>query len=127
MPVKDGRKIVLVLYGEQWQVFVGQVSDCSNELGLDNAFDEIYASSAGFCNASYLLSGNGKEGTSIYYEELVGHKFLDFWKVWDIANIDYVIECTKKIKPLNVKNILAHPTKLFVQLDDITKNKIEFL
>jgi predicted patatin/cPLA2 family phospholipase len=128
VPVKDGRKIVLVLYGGVMASIRGAgIMIALNELGLDYSFDEIYAYSGGFCNASYFLSGNGKEGTSIYYEELSGHNFIDLRKVWNIADIDYVVKCTKKIKPLNLKNILAHPTKLFVQMNNLKKKEIEFM
>ena len=127
VPVKDGRKIVLVLCGGAMAGIRGAgFMIALNELGLDSAFDEIYASSAGFCNASYLLSGNTQEGTSMYYNELSGHQFINLRKVWNIANVDWVIKCTKKVKPLNVKNVLAHPTKLFVQLYDLSKKRIEF-
>lgn len=127
VPIKDGRKIALVLFGGAMTGIRGAGSMIAlKELGLDNAFDEIYCSSAGFCNASYLLSGNPEEGTSLYYEELSGHKFINLRKVWDLADVDYVIRCVKKAKPLNVKNILAHPTKLFVQVDNLIKKEIEF-
>jgi hypothetical protein len=127
VPVKDGRKIALVLFGGAMAgVRGGGFMIALNELGFDNAFDEIYSSSAGFCNASYLLSGNPQEGTSLYYEEFKDHNFIDLRKVWNIADIDYVVRCTKKSKPLNVKNVLAHPTKLFVQINNINKDKIEF-
>jgi predicted patatin/cPLA2 family phospholipase len=128
VPIKDGRKIVLVSYGGVMASIRGAGAMIAlSELGLDNAFDEVYAYSGGFCNASYLLSGNGREGTSIYYEELSGHNFINLRKVLRVADIDYVIKCIKSIKPLNVKNVLAHPTKIFVQVDDLTKKKIEFL
>jgi predicted patatin/cPLA2 family phospholipase len=116
VPIKDGRKIALVLFGGAMAgVYGGGAMIALNELCLDSAFDEIYASSAGFCNASYLLSGNIQEGTSLYYEDLTNHKFIDFNIFWEIADIDYVVRCMKESKPLNVKNILSNKTKLFVQ------------
>jgi predicted patatin/cPLA2 family phospholipase len=128
VPVQDGRKIALVLFGGAMAGIRGAGALLAlHELGLANAFDEIYTSSAGFCNASYLLSGNPREGISIYYENLCGNQFINYFKPWRMVNIDHMIHCTQNLKPLNVKNILASKTKLYARVENVSKNKEGFL
>jgi predicted patatin/cPLA2 family phospholipase len=93
-------------------------------MGLANAFDAIYASSAGFCNASYFLSGQPRFGTSIYYEDLSGRKFLNYFKPWKIANIDYMVQVMSTNKKLEYEKVLKNPTKFYTRLLD-TKAKKE--
>jgi len=126
VPVKDRRKIALVLLGGAMAGIRGAGSMVAlHELGLSNAFDEIYTSSAGFCNASYLLSGNPKEGASIYYENLCGNQFINYLKPWRVVNIDHMINCARK--SLNVENILTSKTKLYARVENVSKNQEGFL
>ena len=128
VPVKDGRKIALVLLGGAMSGVHGAGSMIAlNELGLTNVFDEIYASSAGFCNASYLLSGNPQEGTAIYYENLCGKQFINYFKPWRVVNIDHMINCAQNLKPLNIKNIQTSKTKLYARVENISKEQEGFL
>ena len=46
--------------------------------GLESAFDEIYAVSAGAVNSVYFLSGYGWHGLSIYYDDLISREFFDW-------------------------------------------------
>jgi predicted patatin/cPLA2 family phospholipase len=127
VPVSDGRRIALVLYGGAMASIQGAGAMIAfRELGLTHAFDDIYASSAGFCNASYLLSGNPQEGASLYYDELSGRKFLDLRRVWNMADIEYVVENMERKKPLHPHKILSCATRLFAQVKS-EKNKTEFL
>lgn len=128
MPVKDGRKIALVLFGGA-MTGVRNAGVCLAliELGLRGAFDEIYASSAGFCNASYFLGGAGPEAAAFYYEVMAGRKFLNFFKLWRVANIPYLIHSMQHIRPLNVNRIMRSNTKLFVRVGNMTKNREELL
>jgi predicted patatin/cPLA2 family phospholipase len=128
IPVKDGRKIALVLFGGAMAGIRGAGAMVAlHELGLANAFDEMYTASAGFCNASYLLSGNPAEGTTIYYENLCGNQFINYLKPWRMVNIDHMINCAQNLKPLNIKKILASKTKLYARVDNISKNEESFL
>ena len=80
VPVNDGRKITLILFGGVMTGIRGAASMIVFEdLGLSGSFDSIYSSSSGFPNAAYLLSGQTRLGTSIYYEELSGSKFLNLY------------------------------------------------
>lgn len=96
------------------------------DLGLDRAFDNIYCVSAGFANTSYLLSGNGYDGISIYYD-LPHRNFLKFLRFWKIVNIDSLISIMQKEKPLNINEVLSAGTKVWVRLHEIQNKKPEYL
>ncbi len=124
---KDKRKIALVLFGGLMTGIRGCAATIAlEEVGLRFAFDEIYVISAGFINASYFLSGQPRLGASIYFEANSVKKFINFWRFWKIVDIDYMINVMKTTKKLNIKNILAHPTKLHVRLMNSSK-KIVYL
>lgn len=97
------------------------------ELGFSQAFDVIYSASAGFGNASYLLSGQAALGTSVYYDDLSGNKFINFWKPWKIADIDQVIRAMRDVKIIDVGKIWEAKTKLLVRLLNSETGKIEYL
>lgn len=97
------------------------------ELGLRNAFDAIYAFSAGAPNAAYFLSGQVRLGASIYYENLIGRQFINFFKPWRIVNVPYlmnIFECTKRLEPVRIMN---GETSLFVRLQNIVTREIEYV
>ncbi len=60
------------------------------KLGLSQVFDVNVGVSAGAANLAYLLSGQAELGTTIYYEEMVTRRFINLWRLWRIADIDYV-------------------------------------
>lgn len=128
VPIKDGRKIALVLLGGLMTgVRGGGAMIALEELGLSHAFDSIYAVSAGFCNACYLLTKNTRKGTSIYYENLVSPKFIHLGKFWNMVDTNYVIEVFKNQQPLDVDKLYKAKTKLFVGLFNTDKHKAEFI
>lgn len=128
VPVEDGRKIALVLYGGAMSGICGAgASIALHELGLGHAFDHIFTNSAGFCNASYLLADQVYLGTTIYYENLVGKRFINPWRFWNIVDVDYAVEVMRKVKPLQVDRVLASATKLHVALYNVTKKADAFI
>jgi predicted patatin/cPLA2 family phospholipase len=127
VPVNDGRRIALVVCGGAMAGIQGAGAMIAfQELGLAHAFDDIYTSSAGFCDASYLLSGNCPEGASLYYEDFAGRKFIDLRRVWSVADIDHVVDSAKNKKPLHPQRILSCGTRLFAEVES-EKKKTEFL
>lgn len=118
IPVEDGRKITLVLPGGLMTGVRGAGAIIGlSELGLADSFDAIYVISAGLASASYFLSKQTRLGTSIYYEDLASRKFINVLRPWNVVNIDYFIDVARRVKPLNIRSILAHPTKLYVRID----------
>ncbi|MFC1687836.1 patatin-like phospholipase family protein [Patescibacteria group bacterium] len=128
VPVNDGRNITLVLFGGVMAGITGAGAIVAlSEMGFKNAFDRIYTYSAGFANASYLLTGETQKGISIYYENLVDNKFINPFRFWKIVDINYLLHVMRDVKPLNVNAILSQRSQLFVGLKNITTNKIEFI
>ncbi|GEM_PF-1330582 len=128
VPVHDGRKITLVLYsGIMTGVRGAGAMIALEDLGLSHAFDEIQTVSAGFANASYLLGDNTRPGTSIYYDDLAGGNFIKPWRIWKMADINFVVHATEVKKPLNVEAIKKTHTKLYVRLLNVSTRKNEYL
>jgi predicted patatin/cPLA2 family phospholipase len=124
VPINDGRKIALFLPGGVMAGVRGAGAMIAlEELGLHKSFDDIFATSAGFPNAAYLLAGDIKLGTSIYYEDLCSKEFINLSRVWNIINIDFVLNVFKSKKPLNYKKISESTTRLHVRLLNLGTGK----
>jgi len=128
VPVNDGRKIALVLYGGGMSGVAGAGAMIAlQDLGLTHAFDAIYTYSAGFANASYLLGDATRLGTSIYYEDLIGRRFINLWRFWRIMDVRYLVYVMKQIKPLPVARILQSSTELFIRLWNVGAGRTEYV
>ena len=106
---QDDYKIGLIIEGGGMRgAFSGGVMLGLSKLGLTDCFDYVYASSSGSCAGAYFLSKQTDLGTSIYYEDLDGFKFIKPWKVTRAADIDYLCDVifrkTKKLDTEKVKN-----------------------
>ena len=128
VPLKDGKKITLVLFGGLMVGARGAGSLVAlEELGLTNSFDEIYTMSSGFVNGSGFLSGQAQIVPSVYFNKLSGLKFLNPFKIWQIANIKYLFKVIKE-NSINFRKILECKTKLYSMLINLLKNeKSEYL
>jgi len=128
VPLNDGRKIALVLFGGLMCGVRGGASAITlTELGLIHAFDDIYTISAGFANASYFLANQVRMGTSIYYEDLKDRNFINFFRPWKIADIDRLINVMETNKKLDFQKVLKGYTRLHVQLKNIQTKRNEYL
>lgn len=128
VPVEDGRKIALVLFGGLMTCVRGAGAMIALEdMGLLHAFDEIFSVSAGFANASWPLGGESRLGTSIYYEDLSGQKFINFWKPWRIADINQAIYVAESKKSPDVRKIWQAKTKLYTRLYNADEKRTEYL
>jgi len=128
VPIQDGKKITLVLFGGLMVGARGAGSLVAlQELGLTNSFDEIYTMSSGFVNASGFLSGQAQTVASVYYDKLSGLKFLNPFRIWQIADLKYLFKIIKE-NLIDFKKILEKRTKLYTMLIDVSKNeKSEYL
>ncbi len=128
VPTKDGLTIALVNFGG----FMSGVRSAGAmaallEMGFGQAFDSIYTISSGFFNASSFLSGDGLKNVSVYYEDLCSKKFFNPFRFWKLIDSDYLISVLQKQKNVNVSNILDQSTKLYLRLNNLTKNLDEYL
>ena len=128
VPIQDGKKITLVLFGGLMVGARGAGSLVAlQELGLTNSFDEIYTMSSGFVNASGFLSGQAQTVASVYYDKISGLKFLNPFRIWQIADLKYLFKIIKE-NLIDFKKILEKRTKLYTMLIDVSKNeKSEYL
>jgi len=127
-PFTDGRTLGLVLYGGAMTGVRGAGACIAlHELGLDHVFDHVITNSAGFCNASYLLADQVYLGTTIYFSDLIGRRFINPLRFWKIVDIDYVVDVMRHKKPLRVDAIHSSPTGLHVALYNIQKKENEFV
>jgi len=115
---RNGRKLALLVEGG------GMRGVCSagglvalDALGLRNAFDEIYASSAGAMNVAYMLSGQATFGIQIYYKNVNNKNFINFGRLNKIVDIDYLFDSVvSRIRPLDTKKLLDAPSDFYIGL-----------
>ncbi|MBI2595467.1 hypothetical protein HYW46_01885 [Candidatus Daviesbacteria bacterium] len=118
----DGFKLGLVLEsGGMRGVVVGGEVTGLQALGVDQAIDSIYTVSCGSCAGYYLVSGQGPEGTSIYYNQINNRDFIDLRrlterKAIDIAFLTYVV-MMRRI-PLDTSRVLQSTIPVNVYVTD---------
>lgn len=84
------------------------------ELGCTQAFDEVYAESAGAINAAYFLAGQAALGSRIYYEEAAGPRFINPLRLRPIVDMDFLVdEVFTAAKPLDTGAVLRSRTRTF--------------
>ena len=73
----DGARLALVVEGGGMRGAVsGGALQALHDLGLRDAFDVVYGSSAGAMNATYFLAGQ-REGVTIYSDHIANDRFCD--------------------------------------------------
>ena len=111
-----GRRLALLVEGG------GMRGVCSagglvalDALGLRNAFEEIYASSAGAMNVAYMLSGQATFGIQIYYKNVNNRSFINFLRLNKIVDIDYLFDTVvTKERPLDTRKLLDAPSDFYI-------------
>ena len=103
-------------------ISAGMVS-ALEELGLTDAFDAVYGSSAGAINAAYFLAGQARLGTTIYYEDINNARFISLLRVLGgrpIVNLGFLLdEIACRRKPLDVARVFAAASPLHVLATDV--------
>ena len=125
VPHGDGARIALCVEGGAMRgvVSAGMVS-ALEELGLGQAFDAVYGSSAGAINAAYFLAGQARMGTTIYFENLNNHRFISLARPFagrPIVDLDFLLnDVAMRTKPLDAIRVLKSPSPLTVMATDVT-------
>lgn len=71
----DGQKLCLVVQGGGMRGILGSAAAVAlDQLGIADSFDAMYGTSAGGLTVAYLAAGQIARGTSIYYQNLAGHR-----------------------------------------------------
>jgi predicted patatin/cPLA2 family phospholipase len=119
-PESSGRKLALLVEGG------GMRGVCSagglvalDAMGFRYAFDQIYATSAGAMNVAYMLAGQAVFGIQIYYKEINNDKFINFWRLGKVVNIDFIFDSVvTQIRPLDTATVLQAPCDFFIAVLD---------
>lgn len=96
---KEIKTCLIITGGGQAGAFSGGVVLGLEKLGLSDVFDFVIGVSAGAAAGMYLLSHQAELGTSIYYEDNVKNKFINFLRLRKIMDIDSLEVVFKKVKP----------------------------
>ena len=97
-------------------------------LGFREIFDEIYAASAGGVNAAYFLSGQGKLGMTVYFDDIANRRFINPWRVFKIVDVDYAYDRIISLyKPLDDAAIRASRVRFLLSVTDARSGLNELL
>ncbi|PSC75485.1 Patatin Phospholipase A2-related [Micractinium conductrix] len=123
---RDPFKLGLVVEGGGMRGCVsGGALQALNDLGLRNAFDAVYGSSAGAINATYFLSGQ-RDGVEIYHDHIASPQFINLKRLWrsgggsdgeptPVLNLSFLIdEVMQDVLPLDWDAVLGSPVPLKV-------------
>lgn len=109
----DGSTLAIAIEGGGMRGIVSAGMAAALEtLGLRDTIDRIYGSSAGSLNGAFLISGQALWGCSIFYNDLVGRKFLNYArflsKKRSVVDMEYVIyDLYVHKRPLDYKKIAS--------------------
>lgn len=124
-PHDDGARVVLAIEGGAMRgvVSAGMVSALEH-LGMTDAFDAVYGSSAGAINGAYFLAGQARLGTTIYAEDINNRKFIDLSRPLTgrpIVDLGFLLDHVATIrKPLDAARVLAAKSPLTVMATEVS-------
>lgn len=119
---QDPFKLGLVVEGGGMRGCVsGGALQAIGDLGLKNAFDAVYGSSAGAINGTYFLSGQ-RHGVDIYHKHIASTEFIDLKRLLSskpgtpaALNLEFLLgEVMERVLPLDVDAVLESPIPLKV-------------
>src|SRR5438876_6628116 len=118
--VVDGRKVALIVEGGAMRGVISCAALMGlEELGITEAFDEVYGASAGAVNAAYFLARQAAYATTLYYQKINNTRFIRrFWhrKIVDIDDLfDSIITGER---PLRIDKVLTARSQFFITIAD---------
>jgi predicted patatin/cPLA2 family phospholipase len=122
----DKYKIGLVVEGGSMRgvVSAGMLT-ALEALGLGNAFDVVYGTSAGAINGAFFLARQAAFGTTIYYENINNRFFIDVARIFrgmPPVLLDYVFDTVLvKEKVLDWKAVTESPVPLKVLASSVAE------
>lgn len=96
------------------------------QLGMRDAFDRVYGSSAGSMVGAYFISGQAALGASIYIQDLTTRRFISKRRGLTLGrrpvlDLDFLVdEVIEKVKPLDYERVLSSPIELHVLATSLT-------
>jgi predicted patatin/cPLA2 family phospholipase len=107
----DGATLAVAIEGGGMRGIVSAGMAAALEtLGLRDTIDRVYGSSAGSLNGAFLIAGQALWGCSVFYNDLVGKRFLSYarflTKSKPVVDMEYVIyDLYVHRCPLNYKSV----------------------
>jgi predicted patatin/cPLA2 family phospholipase len=94
------------------------------ELDLRDVFDSVLGASAGAVNGAYFLTRQARYGTSIYYENLVDHTFIDARRLLPggepVLSLRHLLDdVANNRKPLDWTGVLSSDIPLSVLVTNV--------
>lgn len=119
------RKLVLVVEGGGMRgVLSAGALLALDFMGGRKAFDDIFAVSSGSVNAAFFLSGQGKEGIQVYFDDISNAKFFNPFRPSKMLDVDYVYDHVVPIqRALDERAIIEHKTNLHIGVTDVLSGK----
>ena len=116
----DGRKLALIVEGGGMRGVLSAGSLLAVDvLGYRDAFDEVFACSAGAVNAAYFLSGQGALGITVYFDSINNRRFYNPFRVRRMVDVGFVYDyIVPLVKVLDESAIRAGRTELFISVTD---------
>lgn len=117
---RDQRKVGLIVEGGGMRGVLSAGSLLAIDLlGYRDSFDEVYATSAGGVNAAYFLSGQGRLGITVYFDDINNFRFINPFRISKIADVDYVYDViVPKVKTLDEQVIRQGRAKFFLSVTE---------
>jgi predicted patatin/cPLA2 family phospholipase len=116
----DSARVALVIEGGGMRgvISAGMVT-ALEQLGLHSTVDAVFGTSAGANAGAYFISRQAALGTSIYYEDLIDQRFIDFKRIprrgKSLVSLDHLLDdVMARVKPLDYASVLASPIPLHV-------------
>lgn len=128
----DAHRLALVIEGGGMRaVAAGGMVWALEELGLREAFDAIFGSSAGAIAGAYFAAGQARFGTRMFYEDLNNRRFIDLsrpWRLKPIMDVGFLVDHVMRIdKPLDVAAVLGGPLPVHIVATDIGEGRAEVM
>ncbi|PWR19726.1 patatin-like phospholipase family protein [Zavarzinia compransoris] len=121
---RDGFRLALAIEGGGMRgVVAGGMVSALEQLGLADVFDAVYGTSAGACAGAYLLAGQAREGTRIFYRDINNPRFIRIGRALirrPVMNVDLLIDhVMTRVRPLDTARVIGHPVPLVMMATDV--------
>lgn len=125
LPHEHLRPLLIIDGGLMKGVYGAGAALALAELNMTSCFSALAGVSSGAVTAAYMLSGNVKIGSSIFYEEACSRKFRPRFDLKNILNTIFFQEVLagKTNKGLEVDTILSHTIPMYIGVSEFATGK----
>lgn len=124
----DGFRLALAIEGGGMRgVVAGGMVSALEAHGFVDCFDAVYGTSAGACAGAYMLAGQAREGTRIFYEDINNPSFLRLGRVLlrrPVMNVDHLIDhVMTRSRPLDVEAVVRSTIPLVMMTTSVGEGR----